>query len=85
MVVVNSRLFQHKEWEHGAASITTKCLGPGQIINKFRRSKRPDRDHDRQRLRRGVRARAEYMLMPTEYYRTSVPGRHKSMYVWKDR
>ena len=46
----------------------------------FEGSNRPNHDHGRQRLRHVVRARAEYMLMPTEYYRTSVPGSHKSMY-----
>ena len=59
---------------------STKCWVVVRLTINFEGSNRPNHDHGRQRLRHVVRARAEYMLMPTEYYRTSVPGSHKSMY-----
>ena len=71
---------QHKEWGSTGTSITTKCWVLVRSTLYFEGSKRPDRDHGRQRLRHGVRARAGYMLIPTEYSRTSVPGRYKGMY-----
>ena len=65
--------------KHGHVK-STKCWVVVRLTINFEGSNRPNHDHGRQRLRHVVRARAEYMLMPTEYYRTSVPGRHKSMY-----
>ena len=65
--------------KHGHVK-STKCCVVVKLTINFEGSNRPNHDHGRQRLRHVVRARAEYMLMPTEYYRTSVPGRHKSMY-----
>ena len=59
------------EWGHGHCHCQspTKCLGPGLILNQFRRSTvgGPIMTTTAGALRRPVRARAEYMLIHHQY------------------